>query len=81
MRLRRPLDLAGAVSRLVAAEAAAGRPRSGIAGRLLDLADAARRLPPPDHRQPEVFHQAKDDLAAELRDLAMQVSRTLERNE
>ena len=52
-------------------------PPSGIAARLLALADAARRLPPPDHRQPERFHEAKSDLCAQLRDLAMQVSRTL----
>ena len=54
-------------------------PRSGIAGRLLALADAARRLPPPDHRQPERFHEAKDDLAAELRVIAWQIARTAHR--
>jgi hypothetical protein len=40
---------------------------SGIAGRLLDLADRVRRLPPPDRRDPERFHIAKSALAAELR--------------
>ncbi len=38
--------------------------------RLLDLADRLRRLPPPDHRDPERFHVARDDLAAELRRVA-----------
>ncbi len=54
-------------------------PRSGIAGRLLDLADAARRLPPPDRRDPERFHEAKDTLAAELRALAWRIARTAAR--
>ena len=34
-----------------------------LASRLLALADLARRLPPPDHRHPERFHIARDDLA------------------
>ncbi len=38
--------------------------------RLLDLADRLRRLPPPDRRDPERFHIARDDLAGELRRLA-----------
>ena len=38
--------------------------------RLLDLAERLRRLPPPDHRDPERFHVARDDLAGELRRLA-----------
>ena len=54
-------------------------PPSGIAARLLDLADAARRLPPPDHRRPEAFHEAKDDLAAQLRVIAWQIARTAHR--
>ena len=51
-------------------------PRAGISGRLLDLAEAARRLPAPDRRAPERFHEAKDELAAELRALAWQIART-----
>ena len=49
---------------------------AGIAGRLLDLADLARSLPPPDRRDPEAFHQAKSDLAAKMRALAWRISRT-----
>jgi len=45
-------------------------PAAGIVGRLLDLADKVRRLPPPDRRDPERFHLAKSDLAAELRRVA-----------
>jgi hypothetical protein len=45
-------------------------PAGGIAGRLFDLADRVRRLPPPGHRDPEAFHIAKSDLAAELRRVA-----------
>ena len=43
---------------------------AGIAGRLLDLADRVRRLPPPDRRDPERFHVERDHLAAELRRVA-----------
>jgi len=42
----------------------------GIAGRLLALADQVRRIPPPGHRDPEAFHIAKSDIAAELRRMA-----------
>ena len=38
-----------------------------LAGRLRDLAEQARRLPPPDRRDPERFHVERDCLAAELR--------------
>jgi hypothetical protein len=38
--------------------------------RVLDLADRARRLPAPSHRDPEAFHIARSELAAELRNLA-----------
>ena len=47
----------------------------GIAGRLFDLADAVRRLPPPDRRDPERFHVAKSDIAAELRRVATDAER------
>jgi hypothetical protein len=42
---------------------------------LLDLADRVRRLPPPGHRDPEAFHIAKSDLAAELRRVAIDAER------
>jgi hypothetical protein len=48
---------------------------SGIVGRLLDLAEQVRRLPPPDRRDPERFHIAKDDPAAELRRVATDAER------
>ena len=41
------------------------------------LADAVRRLPPPDRRDPEQSHLAKDDIAAEQglgREIATQVA-------
>ncbi len=47
----------------------------GIAGRLFDLADAVRRLPPPDRRDPERFHIEKSELAAELRAVAHDAER------
>jgi hypothetical protein len=50
---------------------------SGIAGLLFDLADAVRRLPPPGHRDPEAFHIAKSDLAAELRHVAIDAEHRL----
>ena len=54
-------------------------PAGGIAGRLadrlFDLADAVRWLPPPDRRDPERFHIAKSDLAAELRRVAHDAQR------
>jgi hypothetical protein len=56
-------------ARLVPREAAA----AGIAGRLLDLADRVRRLPPPDRRDPERFHIERDHLAAELRHAAAEL--------
>ena len=47
-------------------------PAAGIVGRLLDLADRVRRLPPPDRRDPERFHVERDRLAAELRRVAIE---------
>ncbi len=49
-------------------------PAGGIAGRLLDLADRVRRLPPPDRRDPERFHVERDTLAAELRRVAKEAN-------
>ena len=48
-----------------------------LANRLLALADLARRLPPPDRRDPEAFHLARSELAAELRRLAADAAVTL----
>ncbi|MDE2582759.1 MAG: hypothetical protein KGL52_14085 [Rhodospirillales bacterium] len=45
-------------------------PAAGIVGRLLDLAERVRRLPPPDRCDPERFHVERDHLAAELRRVA-----------
>lgn len=50
-------------------------PTPSLARRLHDLAEAARRLPPPDRRDPERFHLAKSELAAELRRLAAEAAR------
>jgi len=53
-----------------------------IAGRLFNLADWVRRLPPPSaarqsrHRDPDAFHIAKSDIAAELRRMASDVDRS-----
>ena len=50
-------------------------PSATLAARLRDLAEAARRLPPPDRRDPERFHLARSELAAELRRLAAEAAR------
>jgi hypothetical protein len=50
---------------------------NGLAGRLLELADAVRRLPPPGHRDPEAFHIAKSEIAAELRSVARDAQRAI----
>jgi hypothetical protein len=41
--------------------------------RIRDLADRARRLPPPSHSNPEAFHIARDELGADLEILAATV--------
>ncbi len=43
---------------------------SDAAQRLLELAETASRLPAYDRRNPHAFHEAKSELAAELRKLA-----------
>ena len=43
---------------------------SDAARRLLELADRAARLPAYDRRNPHVFHEAKSELAGELRELS-----------
>ena len=50
-------------------------PTPTLAQRLRDLAEAARRLPPPDRRDPERFHVAKSELASALRRLAAEAAR------
>ena len=45
-------------------------PAGGIVGRLLDLADMVRRLPPPGRHDPERFWRDKSDLAGRLAELA-----------
>jgi predicted Zn-dependent protease len=45
-----------------------------LAQRLRDLAGRARRLPPPNHRRPEAFHEARDELGAEIETAARQLS-------
>ncbi len=47
---------------------------SALAQRLRDLADRARRLPPPSHRDPNAFHEARDDLGADIEIVARQLS-------
>lgn len=41
--------------------------------KLRELADRARRLPPPNHRNPHAFHEARDELGRELALLAEQL--------
>ncbi len=48
---------------------------ASLADRLRDLAEAARKLPAPSHRDPEAFHLAKSELAAALRRLAAEAAR------
>ena len=45
-------------------------PSEALAVRLRLLAVRARRLPPPDHRNPEAFHEARDELGADIERLA-----------
>lgn len=52
-------------------------PLATLAGRLAEIAEAVRRLPPPDRRDPEAFHLARSELAAELRRLAADAAVTL----
>jgi hypothetical protein len=45
-----------------------------IAVQLRELADRARRLPPPNHRDPHAFHEARSELGHDLEVLAEQLS-------
>lgn len=47
---------------------------SNLAAALRALGDRARRLPPASHRHPEAWHEARDELAADIRKLADQVA-------
>jgi hypothetical protein len=59
---------------MTAHDSRAARPDlAAIAGRLRDLAQAARRLPPPNHRNPEAFHEARSDLGADIEHVASQL--------
>jgi len=40
------------------------------AAELRNLADEARRLPPPDRRNPHAFHEAREELALRMLNLA-----------
>jgi hypothetical protein len=44
-----------------------------IAAELEALAERARRLPPPNSRRPECFHEARDELANDIRVIAEHV--------
>jgi hypothetical protein len=43
------------------------------AAKLRELARTARRLPPPDHRRPECFHEARDELGAAIEACALEL--------
>jgi hypothetical protein len=47
---------------------------------LHDLADRARRLPPPSRTNPEAFHIARDELGADLEILAITVAQLVPRS-
>jgi predicted Zn-dependent protease len=47
---------------------------AALAARLRDLAARARRLPPPNHRRPDAFHEARSELGADIERLARQLS-------
>lgn len=47
---------------------------AALAVRLRDLAERARRLPPPSHRDPNAFHEARDDLGADIDVVARQIT-------
>lgn len=46
----------------------------GVAVELLDVAERVRRCPPPSHRRPHVFHEARDELADEIARLAARLT-------
>ena len=53
----------------------ADRPDLAALGeRLRDLAGRARRLPPPSHRDPDAFHEARDELGADIDIIARQLA-------
>lgn len=48
---------------------------------LRQLARCAKRLPPPDRRNPEAFHLARDALGHEIERLAGELERLLQAHE
>lgn len=49
-----------------------------VVDRLHELADRARRLPPPHPGRPDAFHEARDELARDLAAAARLVAELLE---
>ena len=47
---------------------------AALGERLRDLAARARRLPPPSHRDPNAFHEARDELGADIDIVARQLA-------
>jgi hypothetical protein len=45
-----------------------------IAARLRSCASRVRCLPPPNHRNPEVFHEARSEMGHELDNIANELS-------
>lgn len=45
-----------------------------LATELFEIAERARRLPPPSHRNPEAFHEARSELAHDIEVLAQQLN-------
>lgn len=47
-----------------------------IAFELRDIAARARRLPPPNHRNPDAFHEARSELAHDIDRVADRIDNT-----
>lgn len=61
--------------RLARPEAVGGK-SAGLIERLRELARQARRLPPPNHRRPECFHEARDELGAAIEACALELEKS-----
>lgn len=46
-----------------------------VASDLRELAKLARRLPPPNHRKPDAFHEARSELARAMDELAARIEK------